>query len=95
MTNKKYILKPGKHQFAPGSHPVHDNDNLTDAEAEWYLKAYPHIASLLEKSPKVGETESPEEAAPGKSKMKRKQIVQNQTGESASIKSISEIGVIT
>jgi len=47
MNSKKYILKPGKHQFAPGSHPVHDNDNLTDAEAEWYLKAYPHIASLF------------------------------------------------
>jgi len=47
MTNKKYILKPGKHQFAPGSHAVHDNDNLSDAEAEWYLERYPHIATLF------------------------------------------------
>jgi len=47
MTNKKYILKPGKHQFAPKSPPVHDNDNLTDEEAEWYLKRYPHIAELF------------------------------------------------
>ncbi len=79
MNTKKYILKPGKHQFAPGSHPVHDNDNLTDAEAEWYLKAYPHIAALFETRPKVGKTESPKDAAPGMSKTKRKRIVQNQT----------------
>ncbi|GAB3937012.1 hypothetical protein [Mucilaginibacter myungsuensis] len=44
---KKYILKPGKHQFAPGGEAVHDNDNLTDAEAEWYLERYPHIAGLF------------------------------------------------
>lgn len=44
---KKYILKPGKHQFAPGSAPIHDNDSLTDNEMEWYLERYPHIASLL------------------------------------------------
>ncbi|MDB4926775.1 hypothetical protein [Mucilaginibacter sp.] len=44
---KKYILKPGKHQFAPGSAAIHDNDNLTDKEAEWYLKKYPHIKSLF------------------------------------------------
>jgi hypothetical protein len=47
MTNKKYILKPGKHQFAPGSHPVHYNENMSDEEAEWYLERYPHIASLF------------------------------------------------
>ena len=35
---KKHILKPGKHQFAPGSHAVHENDNLSDEEAEWYLE---------------------------------------------------------
>ena len=45
---KKYILKPGKHQFAPGSHAVHENDNLSDEEAEWYLERYPHITSLFE-----------------------------------------------
>jgi len=51
MTNdimtKKYILKPGKHQFAPGSAAVHSNENMSDAEAEWYLEKYPHIASLF------------------------------------------------
>lgn len=44
---KKYILKPGKHQFAPGSAAIHSNDNLTDEEAEWYLQRYPHIAGLF------------------------------------------------
>jgi hypothetical protein len=44
---KKYILKPGRHQFAPGSAAVHSNDNLTDEEAEWYLQRYPHIARLV------------------------------------------------
>lgn len=48
---KKYILKPGKHQFAPGSAAVHDNDNLTDKEVRWYLKAYPHIRSLFIQMP--------------------------------------------
>jgi len=48
MKTKKYILKPGRHQFAPGSHGVHHNDNLSDAEAEWYIEKYPHIASLFE-----------------------------------------------
>ena len=45
--NKKYILKPGKHQFAPGSPAVHDNDTLTDKEAGWYIEKYPHIQSLF------------------------------------------------
>jgi hypothetical protein len=44
---KKYILKPGKHQFAPGSHAVHTNDNLTDEATEWYLEKYPHIVQLF------------------------------------------------
>lgn len=51
---KKYTLKPGKHQFAPGEHAVHDNDNLTDAEAEWYLERYPHIAKLFAPRPPEG-----------------------------------------
>lgn len=55
---KKYILKPGKHQFAPKSPPVHDNDNLTDEEAEWYMEKYPHIKSLFVDSPEVGKSES-------------------------------------
>jgi len=52
MTNdpmtKKHQLKPGNHQFAPGSPAIHHNNNLSDAEAEWYLEKYPHIASLFE-----------------------------------------------
>ncbi len=48
---KKYILKPGKHQFAPGSPAVHDNSNLSDGDAKWYLEKYPHIQSLFESLP--------------------------------------------
>jgi len=48
---KKFILKPGNHQFVPGSHAMHNNQNLTDDDAAWYLKAYPHIANLFEKIP--------------------------------------------
>ncbi|HTH83359.1 MAG TPA: hypothetical protein VL490_10510 [Mucilaginibacter sp.] len=44
---KKYILKPGKHQFAPGSPATHDNDNLSDEEAAWYMEKYPHIKTLF------------------------------------------------
>ncbi|MGN6398722.1 MAG: hypothetical protein ACTHMI_24355 [Mucilaginibacter sp.] len=44
---KKYILRPGRHQFAPGSPAEHHNDNSSDEEIGWYLKAYPHIAALL------------------------------------------------
>jgi hypothetical protein len=48
---KQYILKPGKHQFAPGSPAIHDNDNLSDEEAKWYLEKFPHIISLFESIP--------------------------------------------
>jgi len=51
---KKYILKPGRHQFAPGSHAVHENDNLSDEEAEWYLERYPHITQLFGPRPPEG-----------------------------------------
>jgi glyoxylate utilization-related uncharacterized protein len=51
---KKYILKPGKHQFVPGSPAVHTNDNLTDEEAEWYLQRYPHITGLFAPQPPEG-----------------------------------------
>jgi hypothetical protein len=47
LMTKKYILKPGKHQFAPGSAAVHSNDSFTDDELEWYIERYPHIALLL------------------------------------------------
>lgn len=66
---KKYILKPGKHQFAPGSHAVHHNNNLSDEEAQWYLEKYPHIAALfvgkleVEKSDPIA-IGSPEERKP-------------------------------
>ncbi|MBV8388380.1 MAG: hypothetical protein JO080_01120 [Mucilaginibacter sp.] len=60
MTKKKYILKPGKHQFAPKSPPIHDNDSLSDDEAEWYLQKYPHIKSLFVANP--GSVESPIES---------------------------------
>lgn len=46
-SNKKYILKPGKHQFVPGSAAIHHNDNLSDKEAEWYMQRYPHIKTLF------------------------------------------------
>lgn len=70
---KKYFLKPGIHQFAPGSAAVHSNDNLTDEEAEWYLQRYPHIAKLFSEIPEDGKSESPEDEKPG-AKVKRKRI---------------------
>jgi hypothetical protein len=58
MTNdtlkKKHILKPGLHQFAPGSAAIHSNENLSDEEAEWYLQRYPHIAGLFVPQPPKG-----------------------------------------
>jgi hypothetical protein len=60
MTKKKYILKPGKHQFAPKSPPVHNNEKLTDEEAEWYLERYPHIRQLFVDGPGVRKPECPE-----------------------------------
>jgi hypothetical protein len=69
---KKFKLKPGIHQFAPGSHAVHHNGNLTDEEAEWYLAKYPHIAVLFEEraeketpainKPKASDTAEPSAA---------------------------------
>lgn len=44
---KKFILKPGRHQFAPGEAATHCNENLTDDEARWYLEEYPHIRPLF------------------------------------------------
>ncbi|MBD1383983.1 hypothetical protein IDJ75_01745 [Mucilaginibacter rigui] len=69
---KKYILKPGTHQFAPGSAAVHSNNNLTDEEAEWYLQRYPHIAKLFE-SMEDGKSGSQKDEKPGV-KIKRKRI---------------------
>ena len=53
---KKHILKPGIHQFAPGGNAVHNNDNLTDEDAEWYLDKYPHIAALFETNTTAAQT---------------------------------------
>jgi hypothetical protein len=47
---KKYNLKPGRHQFVPGSAAIHHNGNLTDDEAEWYIERYPHIITLFDVS---------------------------------------------
>jgi hypothetical protein len=52
-STKRYILKPGRHQFAPGSAATHHNNNLSDEEAEWYLEKYPHIASLFDNIPQT------------------------------------------
>jgi hypothetical protein len=69
---KKYTLKPGRHQFAPGSPALHTNDNLTDDEAEWYLKKYPHIASLfLENQEEEDCTKSEPDTAIGSIKPKK------------------------
>lgn len=68
---KKYILKPGVHQFAPNSAAVHTNDTLTDEEAEWYLQRYPHIAGLFVENNEDGKSESPEEAKPRKRRVRR------------------------
>jgi hypothetical protein len=61
---KKYILKPGKHQFAPRSAAIHENANLSDEDAEWYLQRYPHISAMFLESPIAGIAESPEKQAP-------------------------------
>jgi len=75
MTNKKkYILKPGKHPFAPGSAATHHNDNLSDAEAEWYIEKYPHIKSLFE----INSTENESVKSPDQSVQSQTQSVQSQ-----------------
>jgi hypothetical protein len=61
---KKYILKPGKHQFAPSSPAVHENANLSDEEVEWYLQRYPHIVALFLESPTAGIAERLEKQTP-------------------------------
>ena|ERR1700761_6427180 len=63
MTTKKYTLKPGRHQFAPGSPAVHENENLSDEEAEWYLKQYPHISALFDKTPDADQATDPDTTA--------------------------------
>lgn len=50
-SNKKYSLKPGRHQFAPGSAAAHSGNDLSDAEVEWYIQRYPHIKTLFITAP--------------------------------------------
>jgi len=57
---KRYTLKPGRHQFAPGSHAAHTNNNLSDEEAQWYLEKYPHIASMFISIPKPTDVDDAE-----------------------------------
>ena len=71
---KKYILKPGKHQFAPGSAAVHDNDSLTDAELEWYMERYPHIISLFVPLPPEGKVKKKEEEIKPPKAQKAKEV---------------------
>lgn len=80
MDQKKYILKPGKHQFAPGEHARHDNENLTDAEAKWYLVAYPHIKSLFSNIPEVEAADKPN-LQPSRGKRKRIRVITPETCE--------------
>lgn len=47
IKGRKYILKPGKHQLAPGEKAIHTNENTTDAQLKWYLEQYPHIKTNL------------------------------------------------
>jgi hypothetical protein len=69
---KKYILKPGRHQFAPGTIAEHDNENLTDEAAAWYLKKYPHIKSLF--------VACPERNGSVKQKTRRKKLTETSAG---------------
>jgi hypothetical protein len=70
---KKYILKPGMHQFVPGSAAVHSNSNITDEEAEWYIHKYPHIANLFIDAPKQPALAS---SSPTSIKKRRKRTTQ-------------------
>ena len=65
-TDRKYILKPGNHSFVPGSPSIHNNDNTSDADAAFYLEAFPHIESLFEKTPKKEKEAKKIEAAAAK-----------------------------
>lgn len=50
LSSRKYILKPGNHQFVPGETALHNNENTNDSVLKWYLKNYPHIQSLFIKT---------------------------------------------
>lgn len=50
-SDRKYLLKPGNHQFVTGEGAYHNNENTSDAVLAAYLKAYPYISQLFEKIP--------------------------------------------
>ena len=80
------------HQFAPGSPAIHTNDNLTDDDAEWYLKKYPHIVSLFMEDNEEDENREPE---PGtKVEPIIKKTINNVVGPIGSVKSSASIGEI-
>lgn len=47
---RKYVLIPGNHQFIAGD-KIHNNDNITDEIAEFYIRNYPHTKILFAKLP--------------------------------------------
>lgn len=51
MGNRKYLLKPGNHQFVSGGEAIHNNENTNDTILAAYLKAYPYIRPLFLKIP--------------------------------------------
>jgi len=89
MNSKKFILKPGNHQFIPGSHAIHNNNNLDDEEADRYLRAYPHIANLFERIP--GNDELTEIRMQRDMKLLNKQSVKSPNQSVKSNSKISEI----
>lgn len=44
---RKYVLKPGNHQFSPKGRAGFNNSNTTDEELAWYLEHFPHITPLF------------------------------------------------
>jgi hypothetical protein len=85
---KKHILKPGKHQFAPRSHAIHENDNLSDEEAEWYLERYPHIAALFVEKLGGSKVERFENAIPKDVQVKMLADSYNQAGNNGNNENI-------
>lgn len=51
-------LKSGNHQFVPGAHSFHNNENTSSDELQWYMNRYPHIQNLFE--PDNPDTSEPE-----------------------------------
>jgi hypothetical protein len=92
MNFKKYTLKPGRHQFAPGSHAIHNNDNLSDEEAAWYLERYPHIAAMFIINPKDEKSNIPGLISAESDACRVSEV--EISNESPSVKSTSEISEI-